>query len=147
MVSIIIKIILYGYFFMQANKMLKNEMDTLGLNQSLTVYDDVGRISLKEAGMIPFFRLLDGSTYVPKSYDPDLYGKYVNLAGFHYGKKDGKDEFKMDYKMRLCKKSDFEGAEIYFERAEKLKKNSLICLDDYSKIYIEGNKDDHSKDY
>ena len=58
--SILIKIILYGYFFMQAKKMLYNEKDQLSLNQSLTHYDDVGRVSLKETGMIPFLLVRNG---------------------------------------------------------------------------------------
>ena len=45
-VSVFIKIILSTYFFMQVKKMLNNEMDQLGLNQSLTNYDEVGRVSL-----------------------------------------------------------------------------------------------------
>ena len=57
-VSIILKIILSTYFCIQAKKMLNNEMDTLTLSQSLTNYEEVGRLSIKETGMIPYLRIV-----------------------------------------------------------------------------------------
>ena len=66
--------------------------------------------------MIPFFRILDGSSFEPKEYVPEVYEKNVMIQVWSYGIEDGKQFFGALHSMRLCKRSDFKGAEIYFDR-------------------------------
>ena len=118
-VSVILKLILSTYFLIQVKKMLNNEMDQLGLNQTLTNFDEVGRVPLRESGMIPFLRIIDGQTYKSKEYDPAVFRKFISMGAWKLKKKDGKETYGFEL-LKVCEKKDFPGAEEFFERLNNL---------------------------
>ena len=55
-------------------------------------------------------------------------------------KKDGKEDYNQLYPVKICERKDFEGSELYFDRLNKQKKNSLLCLDDLDKYYLDDDR-------
>ena len=55
--------------------------------------------------------------------------------------------FKNVYKTKICQKSDFKDAEEYFDRLNNVQSNSLICIDDLTKIFLAGDKENQAKDF
>ena len=54
-------------------------MDKIGLDESLTNYNDVGKISLLETGIIPFLLLRSAQVFTPIEFDPAVFNRYVSF--------------------------------------------------------------------
>ena len=55
-------------------------MDQIGLDESLTNYNDVGKISLEETGMIPFLLLRSAQVFTPIEFNPAVFNRYVSFV-------------------------------------------------------------------
>ena len=96
-------------------------MDTIGLAESLTNYDDVGKISLEDTGMIPFLLIRSAQFYDPIKFDPVVFNRHLTFMGIiqdNYNGPQGPADF-VYVPMRLCKRTDFKRAEKFFDQMNK----------------------------
>ena len=81
-----------------------------------------------------------------KEITPDYY-KYLSFLSWKMYKKEGKEDYNTFVPMKICERKDFQGAEFYFDRLEKLQKNSLLCIDKFDQFYLEGDPENGEKDW
>lgn len=68
-ISLLLKIALFGFFGFKAYRLIFKLDNSISTSVSLTDFKEVGEVSIKDTGFMPYIQLISTKTYEPIQYD------------------------------------------------------------------------------
>ena len=116
--------------------MVNNQLNSYSTFHNPTNYDEIGEISLKQARVLPYFRIKSMDQFNDMIYDPTYFSKLFYMKWYIFQGKAGDTDPLVPQGMgvRNCIREDFKGFEYIFDKVKE--KRSLICPDDVNKLQL-----------